>query len=269
MTAGETIKNGIGRVYAGLFAHKVTQPVNDALMNLALRGMGHNNGWQLRRSGEAWFIGSVLAPTKPKVCVDVGANIGEYSRALLRRTNAYVYAFEPLPDAFDELTRMDTRYVTRLNPVNAALGAEVGSMPLHYGNGLSEHASLSEDVNRIDWVGMVNTHTMDVPVTTLDEYFDTKHFNRIDLIKIDTEGYEYEVLLGGEATIKAFRPRFIQIEMNVHQLARGHTLLDFADLLPDYDAFRLLPHGMLRVDPLRPQNNIACFANYVFVRKES
>lgn len=45
----------------------------------------------------------------------------------------------------------------------------------------------------------------EIKIKTLDSYM----FKKIDLIKIDTEGFEFEVLKGGEASIKKYKPIII------------------------------------------------------------
>ena len=47
---------------------------------------------------------------------------------------------------------------------------------------------------------------------------------KIDLIKIDTEGFELEVLKGAEKTIKKLKPTYIQIEYNWHHLFKNINL---------------------------------------------
>ena len=41
-----------------------------------------------------------------------------------------------------------------------------------------------------------------VQVQSIDNIFQLEHFNKIDLLKIDTEGFEYEVLMGCKQSIK-------------------------------------------------------------------
>ena len=48
----------------------------------------------------------------------------------------------------------------------------------------------------------------------------------VDLIKIDTEGYEMNVLKGSRNFIS--KPKFIQIEFNWHQLFTNNSLIDFS-----------------------------------------
>ena len=109
---------------------------------------------------------------------------------------------------------------------------------------------------------------------TLDNFFQKKRnkyqFKRIDFIKIDTEGHEFEVLVGAVKTIKKFKPNFIQLEFNWHQLYKKKTLLMFHELLQEYSVHRILPFGksIVKIDPNRPENNIFHLSNVVFIKKK-
>jgi FkbM family methyltransferase len=266
------IRERLARAYVAAFGWPRMQPVNHAMYQLALRGMGYNNGWQLPRSGEQWFIRNVLAPTHPRVCVDVGANKGDYTAELLRWTTAQVHAFEPLPGAFECLREIADQSPGRVFLNNCAVGASSEPALIHYGDADSELASLSAEVSDIAFVGAANTNVMEVQVTTLDEHFTdlVRHGpGAIDFIKVDTEGFEFEVLQGAREVVAACRPRFVQIEMNLHQMVRRHTLYSLHELMGDsYDVFQLLPHGMHQVDAKRPESNTFSYSNFVFARRD-
>lgn len=254
------------RAYSRVFARPgKAQAFNHALYHLALRGMGFNNGWQLDKSGEEWFVKNVLKPMNPRTCLDVGANRGEYSRLLLENTHAQVIAFEPLPGCSPYLDALRNEYAGRFSFVDSAVGSEPGVAELHYGAEESALASLSEEVKEIAYVGEANKNSVSVSVTTLDA---NSFGSGIDFLKIDTEGYEYEVLLGAQKMTESGGPKYIQIEMNLHQLFRGHTLRSFTQLLPNYESYQLLPHGMHKVDANRPEANTFCYGNFVFVCKD-
>lgn len=255
----------IGRLYALLFAraNRPAQWLNHALYHLALRGMGFNNGWQLNRSGELWFIRHMLPRTLTDLLVvDVGANRGEYSRTVLRHAPyAKVVAFEPLVGCMHELAVMQQQYgLHRFVARNVAVGAEAGEALIHFGENDSEWASLATELPA--YADAANVNSARVGVTTLDSQFLLDE--RIHLLKIDVEGLEYEVLQGAERLIKENPPRWVQLEMNTHQLLRGHTLRQLAELLPGYEVFQLLPRGMRRVDLDRPEPNTFCYGNFVF-----
>jgi FkbM family methyltransferase len=256
------VRELLARVYAFAFARPgPPQVINHVLYNLALRGQGFNNTWELDHSGEAWFVRHVLAPTSPAMCVDVGANLGDYSRMLLTETDAEVIAFEPLVECQPVLDVLAKEHEGRLVVVAEAVGAQAGVMTIHYGD-KSALASLSEEVSGIGYVAEVNVRTAPVTVTTLDEHL--ADIPRVDFLKIDTEGFEYEVLTGAQDLLHTRRPRYVQIEMNLHQLYRGHTLHSIGALLKGYAPFQLLPRGMRPVDLDRPEANTFAYGNFVF-----
>jgi FkbM family methyltransferase len=51
--------------------------------------------------------------------------------------------------------------------------------------------------------------TEGVPTITIDEFVKEQQLNRLDFIKIDTDGHEFDVLLGAKTAIEKFRPQII------------------------------------------------------------
>lgn len=270
----KSIKRYVRGLYVFIFGRPSMQSIDDIILNLALsaKGFANYHSCDPKDTGEEIFL-KLLSKHDPRLCIDVGANKGNYSEALLNFTNCKVIAFEPQPKTFEILSKLQTRFPNRFTPVNKGVGDQDTELDLHFGDGDSTLASFSQDVNEIDYVGQVNTKTTKVEVTTLDSYF--KDLNGpesldIDLLKIDTEGYEYEVLIGARQTIEIRKPKFIQIEYNWHQLFRGQSLFKMASLLPNYITYQLLPHGsgLSKVDVRRPEANIYHYSNFVFVRRD-
>lgn len=261
------------RLYVLAFGRPELQSLNARVLKMALRARGYDNHGDLDTSGEAKLIRRIAAGD-PKLCIDVGANKGGYSSALLADTGASVIAFEPLPKAFDALQALVRRYPQRLIAVNKGVGDRDAELEINYGEEDSEWASFSQEVNAIGYVGAANRNRLRIPVTTLDTYFEgdgrAHAAHGIDLLKIDTEGYEYNVLLGARRTLVRMRPKFIQLEFNWHQLFRGQSLHSLAALLHGYRAFQLLPRGsgLLPIDPASPDSNIYHYSNFVFVRDD-
>jgi FkbM family methyltransferase len=262
----------VTRCYVFIFGRPYTQAINHVILQLALRARGYNNCCDPKTTGEAYFI-DLLAKTNPKLCIDIGANKGHFSQALLNQTKCHIVAFEPLPKAFDSLINLQAQYLNRFKAYNVGVGSEVGSLELFYGAEDSELASFSKEVNQVYFVGSSNVNKMTVPVITLDSYFTENLKGKVeslDLLKIDTEGYEYEVLMGAQQTIFELKPKFIQIEFNWHQLFRGHSLLKISELIDGYSAYQMLPYGagLVRRDLNRPESNIYHYSNFVFVRND-
>lgn len=262
------ITSFIVRSYTRLFGKPKFQRFNNFILNLALNARGYNNFTSTRISGEDEFVKYVLGNAGPRVCLDVGANVGSYTRSLLKNTEcAHVFAFEPLPAAFAVLSGMAGEFPGRLTCVNKGVSAACGKLDIHFEESASSHASFSEDVKKIPYVR--NASSLEVDVTTLDAFFADHPFaSEIDFMKIDTEGFESEVLAGAAVLLDRFKPKFIQIEFNWHQLFRKCSIFGFSEILADYVPYQLLPNGMVERDPKDPLANVYCFSNFVFVRRD-
>jgi FkbM family methyltransferase len=204
------------------------------------------------------------------LCVDVGANIGKYTQYLLENSESRVIAFEPLPQAFERLKTLQCKFGPRLHIENQGCSNESGHLELHYGSEISELASFSNEVNEIDYVGKSNVNSVLVQTTSLDDYFESSPIpipQRCDLLKVDTEGFEFEVLVGATEFKSSIRPRVIQIEFNLHHLFRGHTLKALTQNLEGYLLFRLLPgrNGMTFCGINDFTSNIFQYSNYILV----
>jgi FkbM family methyltransferase len=239
--------------------------LNEWLLNTSLNARGYSNFRNQFETGEDFFISEILAPEKPKLCIDIGANIGSYTKTLLNKTNATVISFEPLPTAFQELTAQTAAFGDRVIIENLGVSDKNTNLTIHYSPSALAHASFSEDVKKVPYVS--NEMQADVAVVTLDSYCSTNSIDVIDFIKIDTEGYEAEVFRGASETFKKYQPKYIQIEFNWHQLFRNTSLNYFSELLPNYDVYQLVPNGWAKRDPMDPLSNIYQFSNFVFVRR--
>jgi FkbM family methyltransferase len=122
---------------------------------------------------------------KDDLVFDVGANHGEKSRVFLK-LGARVVAFEPQPDCTEELEARCGRN-RRLITVQAALGSMTGKRRFY----VRENRAVSGLIK--DWEGELESEIL-VPTFTLDQMI-AEHGKPL-YIKIDVEGYEYEVLKG-------------------------------------------------------------------------
>ena len=60
-----------------------------------------------------------------------------------------------------------------------------------------------------------------VEVLSLDEIFEKKNLGNIDLVKIDTEGHEYEVLSGTKEYLKKIN--YILIEFHIDEIYKNYN----------------------------------------------
>ena len=260
--------NAIAALYVKIFSWPLLSRANDAVLHLALRVRGYNNFQNQHVSGERYLTCDFLRRLEPRVCIDVGANVGTYTSLLLQEhSDVTVYAFEPLEGPFKKLVALQQRFGERLIAINKGVGEANETRCIYFNDDSTTHASFAENVNNVSYVN--NEDSAEVHVITLDHYFRDMHaIDQIDLLKIDTEGFEYEVLLGAHKLIETCRPKLIQIEYNWHQLFRAKTIYSFSALLPGYKVCQLLSNRLVERDPKHPMANIYEFSNFVFVRAD-
>jgi FkbM family methyltransferase len=134
-------------------------------------------------------------PTAGMTVIDVGANVGVFALHSAA-AGAQVIAVEPNADAYRRLRAavkangLEARIVT----INAAVGAEAGRGRMVVPRGQSV-------------LGFVDTSSPrsgadHVVVITLDDLIARRQIERIDLLKIDVEGAEYEVLRGSTRALR-------------------------------------------------------------------
>lgn len=150
--------------------------------------------------------------------IDVGSNSGQFSKVATHfYPNAEINAFEPLPDLYSKIEKL-FQSNQKITTHNLALGNEVGVIKFNknkYGH-ISSILEISSD--NIHYPKKENDLAqIDVAIKTLDSLslIDAKS-KGITLLKLDVQGYELEVLRGGDETIKQID--YIVIEANLEQL---------------------------------------------------
>src|SRR5215213_6191707 len=156
----------------------------------------------------------------PRTVVDVGANVGQFAVASAKLfPKAQVYSFEPVPECADELRKN----VARLGHVTVhpfALGEEEGTVSFHV-NAYSLSSSLLPlaESHREAFPEAREERTIEVEVSTLDRVFAKMKLERPVLIKLDVQGYEAQVLRGGEETLQ--RADYVVMEASFSAMYEG------------------------------------------------
>ena len=107
-------------IYVFVFGRKSMQFFNDIVLSLSLNAKGFKNYGNLSLTGEKRFI--KLIGKEINFSIDIGANVGKYTKLLLAETNSEVIAFEPLPKAFEELKEIEKKFSSKLNVYNFGIG---------------------------------------------------------------------------------------------------------------------------------------------------
>jgi len=198
---------------------------------------------------------------------DVGANIGQTSRlALATFPDARIFAFEPHPDTFKRLTEAITDQ--RLSAYQIAFGEQDGDVTLY------EYASSGSDT-------LINSLVPDARFatqfgkrakervarcSTIDCFCEKYGIERIDVLKIDAEGFDLFVMKGAVRMLRDGRIAFILTEYNDLHLKEGTTggaLFPIAEYLSSFGYHYVTSYTYY----VLPEHDMFLCANALFALK--
>jgi FkbM family methyltransferase len=253
------------RLLAPAIGSKFGGWVSERVVKIGMRGLGVNVGYGLAESGETWLVPRVLAACPAAICADVGANVGKYSRLLVRNGAARVFAFEAVPSTFSKLAAAMARY-DNVTTILSAIGERNGSVAMHLPHNADQSALASRDA-QVAGLRDESFLACTVDMTTLDAFTEANNV-QFDFIKIDVEGFELEVLRGARRLLQEKRLAVLQVEFNRHHMLRRQHMGDFADALPGYRLFRLTPRSLFPIRRGHYLSTIYTFQNLVAVRED-
>jgi FkbM family methyltransferase len=146
---------------------------------------------------------------RPTMFFDVGANVGQSARRFLTAyPAARIYSFEPLPSIFAELVR------------NVASDPHVTCLNI----GLSDREGAAIMIEDADCSSIRTAGPgQEVQVRTLDSVCVEHGVDRIDFLKIDTEGHDLAVLRGAAQLFDERAIAAVQVEAGMHPENDSHV----------------------------------------------
>lgn len=211
--------------------------------------IGYNNT-DLASNGEANVVRTFIQPGY--VVFDIGANKGDWSAYALSITpDILLYIFEPIPTVFRILkNNIISPSATFFNI--AVSETNTTKTFFYYDKNLrfSEFSSLyrrSEDIERI--LNMMPT-AITVSTKNLDTICEEQSLSRIDYLKIDTEGAEWEIIRGATGLLANRTISVLQFEYGGNYQDAGTTLEQIYKFLThyDYSVFRIIPNALIYID---------------------
>lgn len=169
-------------------------------------------GYEFSHLSRPYSVSAFLQSAGVDLVVDAGANIGQFG-SLIRagRYRGVIISFEPVPAAFAELTRMaanDEQWIVR----ECALGSDFGVRTLY----ISRDSVFSSFKRSAPPAGVFGSAVAAVAehttrVSTVDRELNKLSSEKV-FLKLDTQGFDKEVLLGAPHTLK--RTVGIQVELS-------------------------------------------------------
>ena len=183
---------------------------------------------RLRLGSDAFDDTKTILGGNVRCVFDVGAHVGQTAVRLAEQfREARIFSFEPDPDSYAKLQRL-AEGCSRITAVNAAVGEADGAATFFVNrfdqtNSLMKTAPGAER-HLVVQDGMVTEREIQVPVLTLDRFCAERQIDRIDLLKLDTQGYELQVLDGARGLLSRVAVPLIYLEVSFVRYYDGQPL---------------------------------------------
>lgn len=175
------------------------------------------------------------------VMFDVGAHTGETAKRMLAiYPEARVFAFEPFEDAY-RLMLASLGEEKRVKCFQLGMSNDTGEGHL-FVNSSSQTNSLlrSQSVNaEIDHL-TANNDRVAVELTTIDHFMQEERLTIIDFLKIDVQGWSYEVLIGAANALKEKRIRWVYAEVEFIEIYEGEKRFTEIELMMRNAGYRFV-----------------------------
>lgn len=187
-------------------------------------------GWEMHRFKETGMnsLASELRSRNINAVIDIGANAGQFGSALFAAgyTGALV-SFEPLPGPYQSLSGLANTNACWVVAPRSAVGGANGEITINVSqNSVSSSILPILEQHKNAAPRSVYVASEVVPIITLDTWMSQNPSER-PFIKIDTQGYEMEVLKGAEATLRLASG--IKVEVSIAPLYEGQP--DYLSLI--------------------------------------
>ena len=219
------------KVGSNLLSKNIAYKISKAF--LATQGTGWGGPADgIYGSGEYSFLKRYLKKLRNPLILDVGANVGDYSLAVLKvNKNSAIHCFEPSKYHIKELKKNLSDYNVQIN--SFGLSNNKLDMKLYQDKEISGIKSLiKRDLNHLS----INFEDFEiVKLSVGDEYVDLNKLKQINLLKIDVEGWEMQVLEGFTKSFRTNKIEICQFEFGHANIEKRLNFRDFYNFFSKYD----------------------------------
>ena len=182
---------------------------------------------------ELYLLRKIVGQRKGLVFLDIGANVGTHSLFMSQLVER-VHAVEPFPPVLAKLHHnLDLNHLTNVTVHPVGFGNEKRLLPFHAPpNRNLGIGSFSRDIAE-RWEGSVAKAdtAQQLSLEIGDEYLQQQGVTRIDIAKVDIEGYEKFALQGLRQTLLRNRP-CVLLELNIGKEEGFHSLQELESAFP-------------------------------------
>lgn len=193
--------------------------------------------------------------------VDIGSNLGSYTLLVGGVCQSTTYSLEPSPETFKRLIKnVEINNLENIQCLNIGAGDENGSFYMTNDRGPENHLITDNNVYRSN---------IKVKVKKIDDIdFESKP----TFIKIDTEGYEYQVIKGAVNTLESSEMIGLLVEINGNNERFNGTNYEILNLL---DKMGYMPYqfdynqnDLIKIEQVNTKGNTLFIKNYDLALKK-
>lgn len=168
----------------------------------------------------SYDISNRLGIVDLRTIFDCGAHNGETAIDFKNKfPSAQIYSFEPVSKNFITLKKNTSMY-PQIHCYHFALGDKEETVKIQLQSDSQTHSLNNIELSE----NSINTEI--ISVKTIDDFLLSSKIDNIDLLKIDTEGYELQVLKGAEQSLKNNKIKLILAESTIQSDDKFHTNLN-------------------------------------------
>ena len=187
----------------------------------SLNRLYENRNHDIYSNGEITVL-KKIARTNPKLIIDAGANVGDYSILANQIMPACkIYAFEPVEATFQYLLS-NIKDLQNVVPIKKGLFKENCELAINL-FASNEHSSIYD----IEGLPIGSDQQQKIELVRGDDFIKDNQIDSIDFLKLDVEGAEYDALLGFENAIKHGAIKAVQFEYGYINISTKKLLVDY------------------------------------------
>lgn len=189
---------------------------------------------------ESAFLSKYIS--KGSICIDIGANVGYFTNMFsdLVGENGKVIAIEPVPQNAQliSINLAMNDYANRAILVNCAVGDKNEGVVKFDTTKETQYGFVLNEVVRPEiQYGNIGSKLIEVPIRTIDSILEEAKVEKVDVLKMDIEGFEMKALRGMEGFLskKESRPQLLFIELyDEHLIYYGNSVAEVISYLESF-----------------------------------